>query len=276
MSFHSQRFGRAAQTYDAHAEVQSQMADTLITLLPDSAELGLESKWTVLEMGCGTGLLTKRLRTSLPDADLQVTDASQSMLNEVKSRGLEHKIGAGSLHFSVFDASGKGESDALTVLPEIQNHAPYTLAASNALVQWFPNLDAHFQLVSNLLIPGGVYLVSGFSRDNFPELNALLAEPPFNYQEFPGHHRAEIEKAAEASEFKLDFFAETAQESIFPTPEAFLAVISGLGSSRRPSQRPLTKSRLVHLVDRYRARYACLGGIKATWKPWYARLSRLH
>ncbi len=276
MSFHSQRFGRAAQTYDAHAEVQSQMADTLITLLPDSAELGLESKWTVLEMGCGTGLLTKRLRTSLPDAVLQVTDASQSMLNEAKSRGLEYKIGAGSLHFSVFDASGNAVPGALTVDSEIQNHSPYTIAASNALVQWFPNLDVHFQLVSSLLIPGGVYLVSGFSRDNFPELNALLAEPPFNYQKFPGHHRAEIEKSAEASGFKLDFFAETAQESIFPTPEAFLAAISGLGSSRRPSQTPLTKSRLVHLVDRYRARYACLGGIKATWKPWYARLSRLH
>jgi hypothetical protein len=185
--------------------------------------------------------------------------------------------------FSLFDASGIVPP---TSIPEITNqmathsdfkkHAPFRLAASNALVQWFPDLSTHFRKVSSLLLPHGIYLVSGFSRDNFPELNALLAEPPFNYQEFPGHRRSEVAEAAASAGFKLEFFAETAQESIFPTPESFLAAISGLGSSRRPGKNSLTKSRLVYLIDQYRARYACLGGIKATWKPWYASLSRLH
>lgn len=265
MSFHSQRFGRAAATYGAHAEVQARMAESLGGLLPDQAMHADGSGLRVFEMGCGTGLLTKALCARLPRADLTITDASESMLAQARM-----KLGNRSATtFSLFDASGNGAFP-----PPAQAAAPFGLAASNALVQWFPDLETHLRMVSGLLSPGGIYLVSGFLKGNFPELNALLAEKPFNYRDFPGHVRAEISAAAAGAGFAVDAWEDEALDCVYPSPEDFLGTIRGLGSSRRPQAAGMTRSRLEYLVAQYQKRYACEGGVKATWRPWYARLAK--
>ncbi len=271
MTFHAKRFGRAASTYGAHAEIQARMAESLIGALPKFGDTLNLSAPRILEMGCGTGLLTRQLCSTLPTVSILATDASSAMLDEARRILSDSTIASPKVSFSVLDASGLGdENDSVSAA------TPFGMAASNALVQWFPDLENHFRLVAKVLIPQGVYLVSGFSPDNFPELNALLKEPPFKYREFPGHGRERVDQAAAKVGFQLESWTEEAIETIYPSPEAFLASISGLGSSRRPGAVPLTQSRLVYLVDRYRASYSCLGGIKATWKPWYARLRKIY
>jgi hypothetical protein len=140
------------------------------------------------------------------------------------------------------------------------------------MVQWFPDLETHFRMVGGLLAPDGVYLVSGFLRGNFPELNALLYGEPFNYRDFPGHTRIGVAEAAKAAGLSVEVFEADAMECVYPSPEDFLGAIRGLGSSRRPEGAAMTRSRLEYLVIQYQERYACEGGVTATWKPWYARL----
>jgi SAM-dependent methyltransferase len=141
-------------------------------------------------------------------------------------------------------------------------------------VQWFPDLAAHFRLAASLLEPGGAYLVSGFLRDNFPELNALLAEEPFGYRDFPGHPLEAVERAAAAS-FSVEALRTEDLARVYPDPEAFLAVIRGLGSARRPQEgKPLTRGHLALLSRRYQEGYAVPGGVRATWRPWYALLRK--
>ncbi|MDB5103302.1 MAG: bioD [Fibrobacteres bacterium] len=290
MTFHSLRFDRAASTYGAHAQVQEAMAADLIGLLPDT-EIPAINAGAILEMGCGTGLFTRRIRARFPDASMTVTDAAPRMLETARA-GFRGSVGsgiagssgptAGLMGWSLFDASGLASSDAPgyvageTGIPAtVRASAPYALAASSALVQWFPDLVRHFTMTASLLAPSGSYLVSGFARDNFPELNSILEETPFEYPEYPGHTGTGIRAAAAAAGFKVAAFREDSLEVVLPSAQAFLDSIRGMGSARRPeTERPLTRTRLRHLLDTYQERYPKAGGVRATWRPWYAWLRK--
>ena len=122
---------------------------------------------------------------------------------------------------------------------------------------------------------GGSYLVSGFSRDNFPELNAILRGPPFQYRKFPGHLPEEVRSAADEAGFVVEAWKEETLESSYPSPEDFLTAIKSLGSSRRPEAgQPLTRGKLQHLMRAYRESYPVGTGVRVTWKPWYALLRK--
>lgn len=275
MTFHSLRFGRAAATYESHARVQADMAKALIGLLPGRWD-GITG-FPILEMGCGTGLLTRRIRERFPDSALTATDAAPRMLERARDASGGYAPGSAAdshvglpIRWLEFDASGEAP-----VPPAVSAPAPFRIAASSALVQWFPRLDRHFAMVASLLEREGAYLVSGFTRDNFPELNAILAAPPFGYPDYPGHVAAGIRAAAASAGFGVEAYREDTLETALPSPQAFLESIRGLGSARRPeSGKPLTRGRLRLLLATYQERYSCPGGFKATWKPWYALLRK--
>jgi malonyl-CoA O-methyltransferase len=278
--FHSRRFDRAAATYGAAAEVQDAMGRALIgmasglqpgaesTFRADGMPVATGRGLRIVEMGCGTGRFSLLLRERYPGAGLWITDAAPRMLGEARrALGMPGPGGGDAL---LFDASGR------TPAPEaLRKAAPFGMAASNALVQWFPDLDRHFGSVAGLLQPGGVYLASGFLRDNFPELNSILAREPFGYTDFPGHSLEEVESAARGA-FAVESLRTESLERTYADAAAFLGLIKGLGSSRRPPEgRPMTRGRLEALLAAYRRGYAVEGGVRATWKPWYALLRKI-
>ena len=145
------------------------------------------------------------------------------------------------------------------------------------MVQWFPALEDHFALVHGLLAPSGLYLVSGFLRGNFPELNTLLAEVPFGHKDFPGHWEPDIAAAARKAGFGVEALETDEDREEYPDARAFLDYIRGLGSARRPEEgHPMTRGRLGLLMDRYQERYGADkgGGVRATWRTWYALLAK--
>jgi malonyl-CoA O-methyltransferase len=265
MNYHARRFDRAAGSYASHAAFQARMAERLLALLPGAAAASaapVAASGPILELGCGTGLLTGLLSRRFPDADLIATDAAPRMAREAE-RALGPRPG---LRFAVCDASGGAPApEAIAVL------APFRLAASNALVQWFPDLARHLRWTADLLSPGGLYLASGFDRDNFPELNSILREPPFGYADYPGHPAADLAATAAAAGLELAALETERLETAFPSPRVFLEAIRALGAARRPSEsRPMTRARLDLLLRRYQERYSRDGGVAATWMPWYA------
>ena len=70
------RFGRAAARYEAHAPAQRAAR----RLAEDIARLDLPPRPRILEIGCGTGLLTRELARRLGPADWTLTDISPAML----------------------------------------------------------------------------------------------------------------------------------------------------------------------------------------------------
>ncbi len=278
-TFHALRFGRSAAGYEAQADVQARMADALLSLWGERA-----APLRILEFGCGTGLLTRRLRARFPAARLLATDASSEMLEHAR-RAFEGADADAEAHgetnvkgaplFNVLDARGGAASHAaLAALTTAHASGfPVDLVAAGALVQWFPDLAAHLRFAATCAAPGAAYLVSGFDRDNFPELNALLAEPPFSYRDFPGHAPFTVEAAAAAAGWEVSGMLAWEEQDVRPDARAVLQRVRDLGAVRDPrSGGRMTRVNLAHLLSEYGRRFAVESGVRLTWKPWAALL----
>lgn len=297
--FHALRFGRSAAGYEEQADVQARMAEALLSLWGERA-----APARILEFGCGTGLLTRRLRARFPDARHLATDAAPEMLSlarrSFEGGGPPGKTGlkgvqtarttqAGAAghggsapRFSVLDARGDVATyAALTALAAAYPDVfPVDLVAAGALVQWFPDLGAHLRCAASFAAPGAAYLVSGFDRGNFPELNTLLAEPPFSYQDFPGHAPSTLENAATAAGWSVAGLLTWEERETLPGARAVLTRLRELGAVRDPrAGGRMTRAGLTHLLAEYERRFAVGPGapgqpvsVSMTWKPWAALL----
>lgn len=75
-------FSRQASSYALHAQVQTRSAHMLANFIEESKTLLPHG--TILELGCGTGLLTKHLSNMFPESRIIASDTSQSMLEQCK------------------------------------------------------------------------------------------------------------------------------------------------------------------------------------------------
>ncbi|MHA1164317.1 MAG: methyltransferase domain-containing protein [Alphaproteobacteria bacterium] len=73
-------FAARAQGYEQNASLQAEIAEKLARLLPD-----LERP-KVLEIGCGTGFLTRHLLERYPHGDFLITDLVPEMLAVCRTR----------------------------------------------------------------------------------------------------------------------------------------------------------------------------------------------
>ena len=262
VSFHALRFDRSASRYESEAGIQSRMAARLVELWrgPEPAN--------ILEFGCGTGILTRQLQRRFPVAPLLATDAAPRMLEEARNRCVVSE--AGSPKFVLQDAQGMASPSA-----DIISISPFDLIASNALVQWFPDLENHLGFAANIVKPKGSCLLSGFTRSNFPELNELLAEPPFSYRDFPGHDSDAVRVAAKNTGWETVVMETWEELEILPSATDVLHRIQALGSTRDPRKGGrLNRKNLNHLTSEYTRRFSEAGGVRLTWQPWIALLTR--
>lgn len=145
-------FGAAAEHYEAHAGVQRTVAQTLAQLARNQP---LPARPRILEIGCGTGLLTRELRAIFPDAEMTVTDLSPAMVAQAS------RDPALAARFLVMD----GEH------PDFD--APwFDLIVSSLAFQWFADLPAALARLYGLLRPGGCLMFATMAQDSFCEWRA--------------------------------------------------------------------------------------------------------
>jgi malonyl-CoA O-methyltransferase len=246
----SARFGRAAGTYHASTPVQVAMAAHLASLVPGSA-----APDSILELGCGTGHLTRELLGRFPSASVLATDLSEAMLQQAASRW------------------DRDRAPEWAILDGFQPKMPgrtFSLVASNALVQWFPDLAEHFARCLGLCAPGGHLLVSGFARDNFPELERILAGEPFGYPPGPGHAPETVVEAVARSGWVAVSLSCQDWPVLYPAARAFLSHPRDSGANRPPPPgRSLGRSGLQTLLQRLQEDAGGPDGVRITWKPWF-------
>ena len=147
-------FAAAADHYENAAAAQDAAAAMLAErVLSEPPPPGAR----ILEIGCGTGLLTRRLLPRLKGA-WQVTDIASAMVAKAAET-----VGEGAV-FRVMD----GEA------PDIAP-ASLDLIVSNLAVQWFADLSAGLRGLARCLAPDGRMVLTLPGRNSFVEWRHALA-----------------------------------------------------------------------------------------------------
>lgn len=147
-------FAAGVATYDRDAGLQREIAEKLAARLPDD---GVEN---VLEVGCGTGLLTRHLLRRYRRAQLFVTDLVPEMVDQC--RAALDAPDAERVTFAVMD----GEN------PIAEER--YDLVALSMTAQWFGDPEAVLRRLAGLLKPGGNLHYATIAPDGFPEWRHAL------------------------------------------------------------------------------------------------------
>ena len=155
-------FTAAAERYDAHASVQKTVAKRLIRMTARSP-----APQRILEIGCGSGQLTRELLDVFPAASVDAIDLSAKMIQQAQCRLPRH----GRVNWAV--------ADAATYQPAVA----YQLIASSSCLHWSIPLEGTLQNLASLLDVGGRLLCSVMLRGTLAELHAARlrvapAKPP--------------------------------------------------------------------------------------------------
>lgn len=144
-------FSRSAASYDAHADLQRTVADKLLTMLPSPVAAGV-----MLDLGCGTGYCTQRVRTLAPAASLLALDLAEPMLQRARSVPEVLPLCA----------------DAQQIPLRAQS---VDVIVSSLTIQWCSDHAALFSELQRVLKPGGVALLSTLGPRSLHELRAAWA-----------------------------------------------------------------------------------------------------
>lgn len=138
-------FGRAAQGYTRHDQLQRQSAELLLAMT------GERSVERVLDAGCGPGTLSRYWREQ--GAQVTALDLSAPMLDEARRQQAAHHYVLADIEAMPFD------------------HAQFDLAWSNLAVQWCDDLHQALSELNRVVRPGGAVAFTTLAAGSLPELN---------------------------------------------------------------------------------------------------------
>lgn len=149
-----QYFSRSARRYHQHATLQQRIADEL-------AERYLHSMRpeSILELGCGTGFLTRNLVDRFPDTMIDAVDISGEMIQLA-----QNVLPAPNIRWQVADMN------------RMPWDRPYDLIASSTALHWGDPLDRLIQRISTQLCPGGKLVAVVMSAGTLAELHQVRQE----------------------------------------------------------------------------------------------------
>lgn len=223
-------FSAAAGTYEAAAKAQELAAGRLAALI---LEHPLPASPRVLETGCGTGLLTRRLLAAIPGGTWLVTDIAPAMLDAARLAVADPRPGWRIMN---------GER------PDVPAGS-HDLVVSNLAAQWFGDLGEALAAQAACLAPGGLLALSLPGVGSFAEWRQVHDDLhlPCGVPDFPD---ATNLAACFPVEGKLDLLT----ESFAVEHESglhFARSLKDLGAALpRPGHRPLSPNRFRNVLAR--------------------------
>lgn len=124
------QFGKNANHYDAVAVVQRRIADRLIHCLLQHSHISKKGSDNILDAGCGTGYLGKRLFTAL---NLQSEEIEQAPAIELTALDISSEMLAVARLQSVYQSFITGDIESLG---ENKGARLYDLVMSSLAIQW--------------------------------------------------------------------------------------------------------------------------------------------
>lgn len=246
----ARRFDRSAATYDAATPVQSRLRQRLV----DETRQRLAGRPVrrILELGCGTGQLTRILSRLYPGADITAVDLAPGMIAQAVRR-------CPGARFLAVDAEEFVAGPAVL----------HDLVISNAAVQWFESLETSLRHCWRQVADGGLLAVSTFGADTFHELRQAFHLAYSLAGRTPRPHLLDLPPAR----FYTELFPNAAVlvervVRVFPDVRAFLRSLQQAGVTRSASDRqPLGRSFLETVSRLYTGHFAHpAGGICVTYE----------
>ncbi len=255
-------FHKGASDYDQHTPVQKKVIEHLLHKLENS---GIESGATVLDIGCGTGLMLEQLSQSFPDLYLTGLDLAPNMIRHANERlGEKAELIQGDAERLPF------EDDK------------FSIALSSSTFQWLGSLNPCFDEVIRILKPDGRFLFSLFGEGTLKELRESWQEAWLSFgqnkkAEHDGTHHfhniAQVESALELSGFSNIKVYSANETAWYPDVPHLLHAIKriGAGTSHPPSGGGLGWRRILHkTAEIYSKRYCRSdGAVKTTYNVIY-------
>lgn len=143
-------FSRSAVNYEAHALLQKSLADELFASICE-----LQPR-KILDIGCGTGYLTRKLAHHFEDAEVVGIDIAPGMIDVAKK---------GENSTNLVFVLGDGEKLSF-------GNKVFDLLVSNASLQWM-DFSQVLKEVKRVLSPGGKFLFNTFGPATLKELKEL-------------------------------------------------------------------------------------------------------
>jgi len=137
-------FNKASNAYDDNAFLQKEIA----TRLDSKLDIITSNSDVVLDLGAGTGLLTKKLINRFPKSQILCLDFAQ---NSLKNNNSKNKVCANANHLPFADNS-------------------VDIVISSLMMQWCDDLNQLFCEIHRVLKNDGLFLFSTFGPDTLKEL----------------------------------------------------------------------------------------------------------
>ena len=235
------RFSAVIGTYSEHAVAQHGIASTLASLIDEHA--GKQCCRRMLEIGCGTGLLTRELLKRMQPGELYLNDICESF------ERFYWDLPGRPAHFVAGDAEVVGLPSDLDFI------------VSSSVVQWFENPVRFFQKCRCNLNEGGCIAFSTFGPNNLRELFQLTGRSLC-------YLSLECWKESLSGSYSWVHGEESLFQMHFPSPWDVLLHLKNTGVTGIGS-RVWTKRELLDFCHDYEARFGDGNGVPLTYHPVY-------
>lgn len=208
--------------YDENAFVQRITAEKLVSSLS-------QKKFDkILEIGCGTGILTKQIEQNLVFQKYFANDIVEKSKNYID----------GIISKNTFVC---GNAQKIKLPHKVD------LIISNAVFQWFENLDKVLEYYSSLLKIDGIIAFSTFSPENFLEIREVTGLT-LNYKNID-----ELKEIVEKN-FEIIHIEKFAYKMNFSTPLQILAHMKNTGVNSLTEKHWGIKN-VKEFCDKYREKF---------------------
>jgi len=210
----SQKFAKAYASYEKAAAIQALSAQMLAAKIADMVKF--KERCKILELGCGTGLLTAEIDKIRPPGDYVISDLSPSIITRTAQKFPNRP-----------SLAMDGERVAFP-------NDTFDLITGNLVAQWFGALENALWRLHDLLKSGGSLALTLLGEDTFIEWRQILAGRGAAFS-FPslGCIRSWMPDIVQLQSIKM--------HQNFSDGMAFLKHLHDLGAHQsQPGYRPLT------------------------------------
>lgn len=244
-----QNFSKRACSYHEHALLQQICAGRLMEILEEEHSKLISGD--ILEIGCGSGMITKQLFEHFADRNLCITDLSPMMLKNCEKRLQESYPNINAI-YEILDGENFDRSNK------------YAWIVAGLVFQWFSDLEVCIDQIVKGLLPGGQLLFSVLEAQSFPEWRACCQELGLP---FTGNRLPELFKLkANETPYKKTVWHEIVKMR-HSSAGHFFKHLKLIGANTGLSQQRLTPHEMKHLIQYWDSKYS--EGVTITYHVVY-------